>query len=366
MPSDTLAWLRWVLIPGFGLKKCHDLLNYIDSPESLFKYPERWPISAGVRKTVLEMNHLGEQHPVHRRAIEQLEWAEQEGSLLVCLDNDHYPSGFQAIADAPLVLWAKGNTELLESPQVGIVGSRNASANAIRHTRSISAQLAATNLTITSGGAAGVDTASHEAALSSHGKTVAVLGCGVDVTYPKRNRDLFKAIHRDGLAISEYPLGTQPKPGHFPRRNRIISALSEVIIVIEAALKSGTLTTAQHALDQGKDIFVLPGDIANPNNAGSHKLIQDGAFLLSQASDVLDYLQMKPGSAVQESVLDLDYLSPLQKQIIEAIRIEPMPLEGISHALSEPIHHLLEPILELELEGIIDQHPGGYALITSL
>ncbi|TCS43892.1 DNA-processing protein DprA [Reinekea marinisedimentorum] len=366
MPTNPLAWLRWVLIPNFGLKKCHDLLNYIDSPESLFLHPDRWPLSASVRRTVLEMNHLGEQHPVHRRALQQLEWAEQPGHCLVSIEDDAYPHTFQALVDAPLLIWGKGNPDVLNNKQIGIVGSRAASANALRHTANISACLAGNGLTITSGGATGVDSASHQAALDAQGKTIAVLGCGVDIVYPKHNRQLFDSISRNGMVISEYPLGTQPKPGHFPRRNRIISALSEAIIVIEAGLKSGTLTTAQHALEQGKDIFVLPGDIANPNNAGSHKLIQEGAFLLAEPRDVLEFLHMKPDFNLAAQQADLSHLSPLQQQILATLQIEPKPLEGLAHDLSEPMHQLLEPILELELEGLIEQHPGGYALSSLL
>lgn len=362
MPTNTLAWLRWVLIPNFGLKKCHDLLNYVDSPESLFLHPDRWPISDSIRRTVREMNYLGEQHPVHRKALQQLEWAEQQSNCLITVEDDAYPGSFQALIDAPLLLWGRGNPNVLNSMQIGVVGSRNASANALRHTTFISDYLANNGLTITSGGATGVDTASHQAALDAHGNTIAVLGCGVDVVYPKHNRKLFDRISQNGLVISEYPLGTMPKPGLFPRRNRIISALSEAIIVIEAGLKSGTLTTAQHALEQGKDIFVLPGDIANPNNAGSHKLIQEGACLLAEPSDVLAFLQLKPDYNTAAQRPDLTHLSPLQQQILSALQIEPKPLEGLAHDLSEPMHQLLEPILELELEGLIEQHPGGYSL----
>jgi DNA processing protein len=362
LSTNTLSWLRWVLIPNFGLKRCHDLLNYIDSPDSLFLHPDRYPIPDSIRKTVLEMNYLGEQHPIHRRAIEQLEWAAQNGHHLITLEDDSYPNIFQTLNDAPLVLWAKGNLAALKSRQIAIVGSRNASTNALRHTANISAYLANSGLTITSGGATGVDSTSHQAALDAQAMTIAVLGCGVDIVYPRHNRKLFNTITQNGLLVSEYPLGTMPKPGHFPRRNRIISALSEAIVVIEAGLKSGTLTTAQHALEQGKDIFVLPGDIGNPNNAGSHKLIQEGAFLLAEPNDVLEFLQLKPDFSPAELQLDLTHLSPLQQQILTALQIEPKPLEELAHELAEPIHQLLEPILELELEGLIEQHPGGYAL----
>lgn len=362
MPTDTLAWLRWVLIPNLGLKRSQELLNYIDSPESLFLHPDRWQLPNGIKQTIREMNHLGEQHPVHRRALEQLQWAEQDNHNLISFDDDSYPNQLNTIDDFPLMLWARGRPDLLHSQQVAIVGSRSASANALRHTQNISAYLCRAGLAVTSGGALGVDTAAHQAAMREDGATIAILGCGVDTVYPKSNRQLFNSMSEKGLILSEYPLGTSPKAGHFPRRNRLISALSDVIIVIEAALKSGTLITAQHALEQGKDIFALPGDIGNPNNAGCHKLIQEGAQLLSDPEDIIDHLRLQPDHCENRISRQLDHLNPIQKQILILLQQDITPLESLAHELAVNASQLLEPILELELEGLIEQHPGGYVL----
>ncbi len=360
MSSDTLAWLRWVLVPNLGLKRSQTLLNVIDSPQSLFLHPDRWPLPDSVKATLREMNLLGEQHPVHRRALDQLRWAEANLNRIVVFNDDDYPQNLSLIEDAPLVLWTRGKVATLKDRQIAIVGSRHASPNALRHTRQLSKQLAKQGLTVTSGGAKGIDSACHESALE-YGSTLAVLGCGVDVVYPKANRALFNNIAQNGLIISEYPLGTQPRPGHFPRRNRIISALAEAVVVIEAALKSGSLVTAKHALDQGKDIFAMPGDIDNPNSEGCHQLIRDGAYLLTEVDDILHHLNWGHETAASQSD-PYEQLPPLHQKIIAQLKLGVVPMDVLSHHLGVSAHQLLEPILELELDSLIEQMPGGYTL----
>lgn len=363
MNADQLAWLRWVLIPNLGLKRSHQLLNLIDSPQALFLTPERWPLPDSIRQTLREMNLLGEQHPVHRRALEQLAWQDAHPDHhLIFPDDRWYPGKLNELEDAPLVLWLHGQPECLNQPQIGMVGSRHASANALRHGRRISRDLASAGLVITSGGARGIDTACHQATVDQDGTTVAVLGCGVDICYPKGNAALFRRITERGALLSEYPLGTSPRPGHFPRRNRLISALSEALVVVEASLKSGSLITAQHALDQGTDIFAMPGDIGNPNSEGCHQLIRDGASLLADAQDLLNHLNWRTSCTSQPAALHPLDLTPLQHQVLDVLRCEQQPLDALAFQLSMSMHQLLEPLLELELKGIIVQQPGGYTL----
>ena len=364
MLSDELAWLRWVLIPNLGLKRSHQLLNLIDSPQALFLTPDRWPLPESVRATLREMNLLGEQHPVHRRALEQLSWRDQHDSHhLLFPDHPDMPTTLSELYDAPLVLWVKGERSVLNQTQVGLVGSRHASPNALRHARTLSQHLSEAGLVVTSGGAKGIDTACHSAVVSRNGATIAVLGCGIDVVYPKNNRQLFEDIARDGCLVSEYPLGTTPRPGHFPRRNRLISALSAVVGVIEASPKSGSLITAMHALEQGRDVFAMPGDIGNPNSAGCHQLIQEGASLLCSADDILKHLDWRNNSAPSASSrLTIDDLTPVQHSILETLSSDQHPLDMLAYHLQVPAHQLLEPVLELELRGLIEQLPGGYTL----
>lgn len=363
MHADHLAWLRWVLIPSLGLKRSQQLLNLVDSPQALFLSPDRWPLPDPVRQTIREMNLLGEQHPVHRRALQQLHWCEQQDNHhLVFAGDSRYPARLNDLDDAPLVLWVLGQAECLNRTQVGMVGSRRASPNALRHARAISRELASAGIVITSGGALGIDTACHQAAVDNDAATVAVLGCGIDISYPKANAGIFEQIRRHGCLISEYPLGTVPRPGHFPRRNRLISALSDIVAVIEASLKSGSLITASHALEQGKDIFAMPGDIGNPNSAGCHRLIRDGACLLSDAQDILLHLNWRRDCQPADNLRSTDDLTPTQIAILETLTCDQQPLDLLAHHLAVPVHQLLEPVLELELKGYIEQLPGGYTL----
>jgi DNA processing protein len=363
MSNDTLAWLRWVLIPEIGLKRAHQLLALVDSPQALFLHPDRWPLPDRIKTTIREMNLLGEQHPVHRKALEQLRWAELENNHLLTLTDSTYPDQLTQIYEAPLVLWARGQLSALAKPQIGMVGSRQASHRAMRHAAHISQRLAESDLTITSGGAKGIDAACHQATLDSNGSTIAILGCGVDIVYPKSNRLMFQNLTQSGLLLSEYSLGTPPRPGHFPRRNRLISGLSEVLIIIEASLKSGSLITAQHALEQGRDIFAMPGDIDNPNSDGCHRLIQDGAYLLSSADDILNHLKWQQNTRHTVHHDPLEGLSDVQRQIVNTLKTEQQPLDVLAHRLSLSVHQLLEPVLELELSGVIEQQPGGYILL---
>lgn len=358
MKNDTLAWLRWALVPGLGVKRSHELLVHIDSPSSLFLHPDRWPLPESIKTVLKQMARLGEQHPVHRRALEQLDWQTQSPEHhLIPLVDSRYPMLLSEIHDAPLMLWVKGDANLLSSPQIGIVGSRSASPNARNHAKALAKSLCRFDKTITSGGASGIDKACHEGALEVDGRTIAVFGCGIDQVYPKSHRNLFEAIGSDGALVSEHPLGTLPKPGHFPRRNRIISGLCEAIVVVEAALKSGSLVTAAHALDQGRDVYAMPGDVLNPNSAGCHQLIRDGAYLLTDAKDIVEFGRT---ASVAETIDLPDHLNPVQLQIINLLKTAHLPIEGLSHELSIAAHQLLEPLLELELEGLIEQHPGGY------
>ena len=362
MHSDTLDWLRWVLVPKLGLKRSQTLLNLIDSPADLFRHPERWPLPESIKATLRAMNRLGEQHPIHRRALAQLDWAAQTNHQLISLADSAYPTRLNQIDDAPLLLWAIGDARLIHAQQVALVGSRHASPGALGHAHQLAADLARAGLVVTSGGALGVDAASHRGALDAQGGTIAVLGCGVDICYPKAHQTLFASIASKGLLLSEYPLGTQPRPGHFPRRNRLISALADLVVVVEATLNSGSLLTAQHGLEQGKDIFAMPGDIGNPNTAGCHRLIQDGAYLLAEANDILQHLKFQQRTSPRPEPIATAHLSPLQQKIIALLRFGIQPLDGLAHHLELAVHQLLEPILELELEGLIEQQPGGYTL----
>jgi DNA processing protein len=208
---------------------------------------------------------------------------------IIVADDQDYPADLKNIYNAPALLYCRG--ELCKNPKVAIVGSRNPTVYGKAAAQKLAHDLAESGLIVISGAARGIDTIAHAAALAVNRPTVAVLGCGIDVAYPKENASLLKAITESGAVISEYPPGTEVRPYYFPMRNRIISGLANSIVVVEAAEKSGALITADFALDQGKDVFAVPGSIFSENSAGCHKLIKSGAKLIDSAKDLIDELQ---------------------------------------------------------------------------
>lgn len=217
-------------------------------------------------------------------------WRQIPGNHLVCFDSPNYPLLLKEIPCPPPLLFISGKPALLGSACCGMVGSRKASAYGMRNAKWLSQELAAIGFTIVSGMAAGIDSGAHRGALLASGSTIAILGCGLDKVYPKQNRALMEEIAQNGAIVSEYPLGTEPKPYHFPRRNRIISGISLGIILVEAAIRSGSLITARLALEQGREVFAVPGPIGSRNSAGCHKLIKDGATLIEDAETVTNAL----------------------------------------------------------------------------
>lgn len=364
MTHEAQDWLLWTLLPNFGLIQAHKILPLIDHPADLFNDYEKLPLSNSVKLTLREMQFLGEQHPVRLRALEQHIWQEAENHHLIAIDDARFPLALSQLEDPPLMLWVAGNPDILSEPQVSMVGSRNASASGNRNARKFAGDLADHGITVTSGGARGVDSAAHSGAIQHGGWTIAVLGCGVDVVYPRENGKLFQQIQQQGALVSEYPLGTPPKSGLFPRRNRLISALGQALIVVEASEKSGTLVTVRHALAQGKDIFAIPGDINHPNTTGSNRILQEGAHLLLTAQDVLEVMQIKTNqyTAAASTLPQYEGLSDTQQKIMSVLSNSAIAIDELSFHLSLSSNELIEPLLDLELSGIISQQAGGYVL----
>ena len=287
--------------------------------------------------------------------------AEQNVSLLCC-DQPTYPALLKEIADPPPLLYVRGNASLLELPQIGIVGSRNHTQGGARNARSFAAFLAQSGFAVTSGLALGIDTEAHLGALSvAEGKTIAVLGTGVDVIYPRRNAELYQRIIDNGGAIvSEFPLGTTAMPSYFPKRNRIISGLSLGVLVVEAALRSGSLITARTAMEQNREVFAIPGSIHSPLSKGCHQLIRQGATLVESGQDIVE--QLGGGLAYLRDVATADaptshserdpvlhYLADGWLSFDELIAYS-----GIAPA------ELAQRLTELELAGAVEQQQGRY------
>ncbi len=284
----------------------------------------------------------------------------------MCWNDEDYPTLLKEIPDPPPVLFIRGDRNLLDSLQVAMVGTRNPSPMAMKTARAFAKNFADFGLTVTSGLALGVDQAAHKGALDSTGKTIAVAATGLDRVYPASHKALAAEIIKTGALVSEFPIGTQPKPGYFPRRNRIISGLSLGVLVVEAAIKSGTLVTAKHAMEQGREVFAIPGSIHNPLAKGCHHLIRQGAKLVETADDVLEELGQLSRAAVREEngqnkamaendlPIEGDYAALLDKMGFDPTSVDELIAE--THFTAEEISSML---LVMELEGLVSSAPGG-------
>lgn len=289
---ELRAWLRLSLEPGLGSAQARQLLAALGLPQDIFALR-----AAALRKYVApEMAHQLAQDPTDAvsQAIEHaLQWLQDPGHHLLTLADHSYPRTLLDISDPPLLLYANGDTSLLDRDALAIVGARNATPAGSENALAFARHLAASGWTIVSGLALGIDAAAHDGALQAGpdgGRTVAVLGTGIDLVYPARHRDLAHRISDHGLLISELPLGTKALPWQFPRRNRLVAGLCRGVLVVEAARKSGSLITAQLAAELGREVFAIPGSIHSPLSRGCHALIRQGAKLVESAQDIHDEL----------------------------------------------------------------------------
>lgn len=287
---------------------------------------------------------------------------EEVGAQIVTLSDDGYPPLLREIHDPPEKLYVRGDPSLLSRPQLAMVGARRASAVALRIAESFARAAALSGLQVCSGLARGIDGACHRGALAAGGKTIAVMGTGIEMTYPPAHRALAGEIAAKGCLVSEFPPGTPPRRQNFPRRNRIISGMSLGVLVVEAALPSGSLITARTALEQGREVFALPWSIAHQGGAGCLRLLQDGARMVVTIGDVLEEL----GSLYQ---LQLDLTdnamggpgAPEEElPLLQLLGYEEVPLDTLANSSGLPVAELLSQLSSLEIGGLIVRGPGGY------
>ena len=296
-----------------------------------------------------------------------LAWAERSGARIIPCTAAEYPPLLASTVHPPPALYVLGNVAALASPQLAMVGSRDCSASGSSTARAFAEQFAHNGLTVTSGLALGIDAASHEGALSKNGLTIAVCGCGLDIVYPRRNAALAARIRASGAIVSEFPPRTPPLRPHFPQRNRVISGLSLGTLVVEAALTSGSLITAEHALDQGREVFAIPGSIHNRLSHGCHKLIREGARLVESAAEVVSELEIflnaqslakgseePPGAVGGPPALDKEY-----EILLDALGFEPASIDLLVARTGIPGASVASMLLILELQGRIAPHAGG-------
>lgn len=374
--NELAAWLRLSLTPGVGPVTARKLLAAFGLPETLFQQP-----MAALTQVVSPAQASAlRSEPAELAAQLDLTWQWlQEAPTqrrVVALGDAGYPAALLTIEDPPLLLYLMGRLDLPLNPEhsIAMVGSRNPTPQGALNARQFAKSLGQMGLTIVSGLALGVDGAAHEGALDAAGPdtttlaTVAVVGTGLDRVYPKRHHPLAHRIAANGLIVSEYALGTPPVAANFPRRNRLISGLSCATLVVEAALKSGSLITARLAAEQGKEVFAIPGSIHATQSHGCHALIRQGAKLVENAQDVLEDLPLATTSSLRSAAnlasttsatsgLPLD--SETDDGLLTALGFDPVSLDALQARTGLDTPHLQARLMTLELDGEVTRLPGG-------
>lgn len=291
---------------------------------------------------------------------EEISKAKKLGIRIVTLLDDDYPEILKQIYDPPPVLYTKGDIACLNNQSIAIVGARKASNYGRNTANRFAKELASMTINIVSGMARGIDSYAHKGAIDASGPTTAVFGCGLDIVYPPENVNLMKKIIKCGCIVSSFPLGTQPIAANFPARNRIISGLSLGTLVIEAAERSGSLITADFALEQGREVFAIPGNIYSPYSRGTHKLIKQGAKLVENINDILDELYLDRFDIKKVNKESLESLSSIEESVFKIIDYQPLHIEQLINSSQRNSQELNAILTRLELKGHISALPGGY------
>ena len=352
MPNDgeLAAWLRLTQVPGLGGRGLRRLLTELGLPSRVLA-ASRGTLAGIVGEALADRIRA---HDDDRGVEAALRWAEQPGCRLVTLADAEYPSRLLEITDPPALLYVRGRVELLGRDGLAIVGSRNATQQGIENAAAFARALSDAGLTIVSGLALGIDAAAHRGALDGAGSTVALLGTGIDVVYPPRNANLFGAISERGAIATEFPLGTPPLASNFPRRNRLISGLARGVLVVEAALSSGSLITARTAAEQGRDVFAVPGSIHSPLAKGCHELIRQGAKLVESAQDVLDEL-----AGVVRAPTASHAEEEEAHELLRHLGHDPCNVDTLCRRSGLTADTVSAMLLQLELDGRVASLPGG-------
>lgn len=361
--SPLFPWLALSFVPGVGFTHYRRLIEHFRHPREVLKAShEALRAVEGIGSTVA-VAIRGFQDEA--RVYKELELIRDHGVTLLNFQDPNYPENLLRIHDPPPLLYVKGSLAKRDRLSIAVVGSRMASPYGWSVTFRLARDLARQGVTIVSGMAKGIDSFAHQGALAAAGRTIAVLGCGVDVIYPSSNRKIYEDIVSRGAVVSELPMSSEPDAGHFPRRNRIISGLSLGVTVVEANHKSGSLITARQALDQNREVFAVPGSIHSPRSKGTHELIRRGAKLVETAKDILEEIAPQMRSMPEEvsgegGGEEAETLTEHQKAVFSVIEGTPVHIDQvISRSLLVPAK-VSALLLELELKGLIIQLPGKW------
>ncbi|ASU36940.1 DNA-protecting protein DprA [Herbaspirillum sp. meg3] len=374
--TELSDWLRLTQTEGVGVEVARRLLTAFGMPSDIFA-ADVTALSAVVTGRIARALLKAPSAMIQNHIERTLDWVDEPGNRIVTLADADYPQALLNISDPPVLLYIKGRAELLAATSLAVVGSRNATTQGIQNSEHFSDAASRAGLTIVSGLALGIDAAAHQGGLRGFGSTVAVIGTGLDIVYPARNRTLAHRLAEEGCIVSEYPLGMPPIASNFPRRNRIISGLSRAVLVVEAAAQSGSLITARMAAEQGRDVFAIPGSIHSPLSKGCHLLIKQGAKLVESAEDILEELGKLPLSS--PSRLSLPSLLPPSSLhaasststsstptnnreddvVLRAMGFDPIAGDMLSMRSGFDAAALNAHLLTLEMEGVVECLPGG-------
>ena len=352
--AEPQAWLALDLIHGLGGEGIRKLLARFGAPSAILAQ-SFLSLSQSVSPAVARAIVQG----VPAEKIDaSLKWLEGENNHLITLADEDYPAQLLEIADPPPILYLKGRRELLRRPGLAVVGSRNATPSGLQNAEAFARSLSEAGFTIISGMALGIDAAAHRGGLSGAGSSIAVVGTGLDLVYPARNKTLAHDLAENGLIVSEFALGAPALAKNFPRRNRIISGLSRGVLIVEAALASGSLITARQAAEQGREVFAIPGSIHSPLSKGCHQLIKQGAKLVDEANDILIELQW--GGASPANPTTQDTVNNTESDLLlNAMGFDPVVIDTLIERVKLPTDQLIARLTELELDGVIASMPGG-------
>ncbi|MDX5150974.1 MAG: DNA-processing protein DprA [Acidiferrobacterales bacterium] len=359
MDSQSL-WLRLSRMPGATIQNLQLVLDSFESIEALFgasraQLENIFPARAALVEALCSEDHA-------EKLEQDFEWLQHDNNYLVPFTDDRYPPLLLQSSGAPACLFVTGDINALCLPQLAVVGSRNPSASGKDNARAFTSVLAGSGLAITSGLAQGIDAVAHEAAIAAGGKTIAVMGTGLQRVYPSANRDLAHAVAGHGALVSEFPLDAPPRRENFPRRNRVIAALSLGTLVVEAAVKSGSLITARLAGENGREVFAIPGSIHSALAKGCHRLIKQGAKLVETANDVIEELEPMVGvlrQQVQKQGKQAQAVPPEFAELLDIIGYDPVDINQLVERSGLTAEVISSMLLKMELEGVVETGPGG-------
>lgn len=351
------------MLPDVGPVRFNLLLKYFGNVESI--------LSASV-KELLKVKGIGKKtaetivEKIYDVPVDkELRKVEKIGAKIITIEDEEYPQNLRTTWAPPPVIYVKGKLIPEDKLSISIVGTRSATSYGKRTAERLAMELARYGLTVVSGLARGIDTYAHWGAIKGNGRTLGVLGCGIDIIYPPENKNLFEKIVHHGALISEFPMGTLPERFNFPRRNRIISGLTLGTLVIEASMRSGALITANYAVEQGREVFAIPGNLENRLNKGSHELIKQGAKLVTCVEDILEEIELlvetlKSGlkSENKHDEKNIPSLSESEQKIYTLITTEPLHIDYITHASGMSSAQVASLLMQLELKGLVNQLAG--------